>query len=43
VDGVEGDLADLPGRLAGVWGRLPIDLRDALGAMIVQALEGDGE
>jgi hypothetical protein len=40
---VEGDLADLPGRLAEAWARLPVDLRDALGAMIVQPMEGGGE
>jgi hypothetical protein len=36
-------LDDLPGRLAEAWGRLPVDLRDALGAMIAHALEGDDD
>jgi hypothetical protein len=45
-EGAEGGAdGDLPARLAEAWARLPVDLRDALGAMIVQAMEmeRDGE
>jgi hypothetical protein len=33
----------LPARLAEAWARLPADLRDAIGAIIAGAIEGEGD